>query len=524
MSQSYYTVSLYDTLGPEATEYIVNHASLSVICASQEHVSKLQDLSSKCPTLKMVVAVDSPKNTMQSRRDSIVMLNPLKEAGLRVVTMAEVEALGRARPRPYHAPKPDDIVTVNYTSGTTGFPKGVVLTHAMAVAAASCAMVIVQLKREDVICSYLPLAHIFERVAEAAAMWAGAGIGYFHGNMFEIVEDFKELQPTNMVNVPRLYSRFGAAIKAATSDAPGLKGLISRYITSTKLGYLTNSENPTNKHMLYDYIWGSKVKAALGLDRCRVMISGSAPIDPTLQQYLRACFGNTLVQGYGLTETYSIALGQVEGDLSSGNCGACVPAAELCLEDCPDLDYYSTDVPSPRGELLIRSTTTFKQYFNNPEETKKAFTEDGWFRTGDICEVDDLGRFKIIDRKKNILKLAQGEYVSPERLENVYLNNVKWASMACVHGDSDKASLVAIFGIEPSRFAAFASEKTGKQIEATDMEAIKGALKDPAVVEAALVELEIVGRANGFNGFERVKSLRLMIEPFTVANELLTPT
>ena len=524
MTQSFYTVSLYDTLGPDATEYIINHASLTVICASADHVPKLIELSSRCPTLKMVISVDLPTHSMEMRRDSLLTLEPLKAVGLKVYTMADVEAMGQASPRPYVAPKVDDIITINYTSGTTGSPKGVVLTHAAAVAAASCAIVIIQLKQGNTICSYLPLAHIFERTTEAAAMWAGTAIGYYHGNMLELVDDFKALKPTNMVNVPRLYSRFAAAIKGATLDQPGLKGTISRYITSTKTAYINDAHNPSNKHMVYDYIWGNKVKSALGLERCRVMISGSAPIDHDTQQYLRVVFGNTFNQGYGLTESYSIALGQAEGDMSAGNCGCVAASVELCLEDVPDLDYYSADMPNPRGELLIRGKTVFREYYNNPEETKNAFTEDGWFRTGDICEVDSMGRFKIIDRKKNILKLAQGEYVSPERLENIYLHNINWANQALVHGDSDKASLVSIFGIQPDKFAALASSVLGRTIEATDAFAISIAAEDERILKHCLAELEAIGKANGFNGYERVKALRLMTEPFSVQNELLTPT
>lgn len=524
MSQSLYTVSLYDTLGPDATEYIINHSHLTVVCASADHVPGLVNLAPRCPSLKLIISVDS---FAQDEGTSLSFSESAERAGIKIYTITEVEALGKANPRGYRPPKPDDIVTINYTSGTTGSPKGVVLTHANAVTSASSAMVIMQLLPGEIICSYLPLAHIFQRVTEAAAMWGGSSIGYYHGNMFDLIEDFKELRPTIMVNVPRLYSRFGSAIKAATVQQPGLKGVLSRYITSAKLATVNDDDvsKASNKHMIYDYLWGSNVAAALGLDRCRVMISGSAPIDPSLHQFLRVVFGNTFNQGYGLTECYSIALSQIEGDMSVGNCGAVAPGVECCLEDVPDLEYSSKDKPYPQGELLIRSNNIFREYLKNPEETKKAMTEDGWLRTGDICSVDEMGRFKVIDRKKNLLKLAQGEYVSPERIENIYLSNVDWAAQAYVHGDSDKASLVAIFGVVPDKFAALASQKLGGfPISPTDMQALVTAMNDKRVQKAVLDQLTAIGKEKGLNGFESVKAVRFLVEPFSVQNNLLTPT
>jgi long-chain acyl-CoA synthetase len=276
--------------------------------------------------------------------------------------------------------------------------------------------------------------------------------------------------------------------------------------------------------MFYDRIWGRKVAGALGLDRAVNMISGSAPLDPDLHQFLRVVFGNNFGQGYGLTETYGTSLVQQEGDLSVGTCGGCMPTSELCLIDVPDMDYYSTDKPYPRGELLIRGATVTTGYYKNDEETKKSFTEDGWFRTGDVCSVDEMGRFKIIDRKKNVLKLAQGEYISPERIENVYLGNCPYLGQAYVHGDSSQSSLVAIFGIQPDLFAGFLGKVLGKPHDAADITSLKAAAELPKVKSAVLRELAKVGKKSKFNGYENVKALRLMVEPFTIENELLTPT
>lgn len=527
-SQSLYSVSIYDTLGPDATEYIINHASLTSVCTSVSHIPTLLKLASRCPTLKLIISLDPLSSGHElpgtSKKD---LLNAIAaEKGIKIHYMGDVEALGEASPMPYHAPKPEDIVTINYTSGTTGNPKGVTLTHANAVAAASASLCVCQQGKDDVICSYLPLAHIYQRVTEHSALWAGIAIGYFHGNILELVDDLKLLRPTAFISVPRLYNRFGGAIKAQTIEQSGLKGAMSRKIVNSKLANLKHAApgKATNRHMLYDRIWSRKVSAALGLDRARNMVSGSAPIDPTLHQFLRVVFANNFIQGYGLTETYAIALAQIEGDLSAGNCGAVAPSTEVCLMDVPDMEYLSTDKPHPRGELLIRGPTVFKEYYKNETETKKAMTEDGWFRTGDICSVDELGRFRIIDRVKNVLKLAQGEYISPERIENVYLGNLPWLAQGYVHGDSTQSSLVAIFGFQPDIFAGYLSKVLGKQMDPADMKALDAAAQEPKVRSAALKELSRVGKKAKFNSYENVKAVRLLAEPFSIENELLTPT
>lgn len=197
---------------------------------------------------------------------------------------------------------------------------------------------------------------------------------------------------------------------------------------------------------------------------------------------------------------------------------------EVCLESVPDMEYLATDTPNPRGEILLRGTARFREYYRNEAETSKALDEDGWFHTGDIGEVDSMGRFKIIDRRKNVLKLAQGEYISPERIENVYLANCSLLAQAYVHGDSTQAFLVAIFGVDPVTFAPWASKILGREIKSEDVEGIKEAGKDKSVRMQLVKVLEGVGRKSKFNSYEKVKNVHLEVEPFTIDNELLTPT
>lgn len=528
MSQSLYTVSLYDTLGPSATEYIINHASLPCVVTSLPHIPTLLKLKPRLPSLRVVISVDPLDNDEREGQSKLALLNAMaSDLGITIYSMEQVEALGASSGPPlYHPPLPSDIVTINYTSGTTGPPKGVTLSHAAAVAAASAAIVTIPHNPTGSTLSYLPLAHIYARMTEHGILWAGGQLGYFHGDILALVDDLQTLRPTAFTSVPRLYNRFGGAVRAATVQQPGFKGTMARHIISTKLANMEPPDSPsaTDKHALYDRIWGKKVGAALGLDRVKDMISGSAPLDPSLQRFFRAALGVNFVQGYGLTETYAHGLCQLVGDLSVGNCGAVMPTMEVCLLDVPDMEYYSTDKPQPRGELLVRGNSLFSGYYHNDEETGKAMTPDGWFCTGDIATVDSRGRFQIIDRRKNILKLAQGEYISPERIENIYLSHLNYLAMAYVHGDSMQTFLVAIFAVQPDMFAPYASKVLGRTIEATDVEAIKAACSDIIVRTAVKKELDKVGRKNGFAGYERVRNCYLMVDPFTIDNELLTPT
>ena len=527
MSQSLYTVSLYDTLGPQASEFIIRHADLACVATSLNHVSLLLKLKSRLPNLKLIVVLDNlepahnehPDNSKQALLSSIAA-----DLDIKIYSMQAVETLGATLNRPCNPPKPSDLVTINYTSGTTGDPKGVCLTHSNAVAAASSGLVTTGPGKDDVIISYLPLAHIYQRLIEHAALWGGARIGYFHGNPLELVDDLKLLRPTQFASVPRLYNRFGGAIKAQTVDAPGFKGTLSRHIVRTKTTNLRDKNNPSNKHALYDRIWGKKVAAALGLDRARSMVSGSAPLDPNLQRFLQIVFANRIFQGYGLTESYAVSIVQQEGDMKTGTCGGIAPGTEACLLSVADMEYTVDDKPFPRGELLIRGPCVFREYFKNPEETAKAFTEDGWFKTGDIASIDELGRFQIIDRRKNVLKLAQGEYVSPERIEGVLLSGCNYLAQAFVHGDSLQTFLVAIAGVQPDIFAPYASKVLNSGISPTDIEAIRAACTNEKVKAAVLKDLDKVSRRNKLMGYERVKNVRLEVEPFSIENETLTPT
>ena len=526
MTQALYSVALYPTLGPETTEFIINDADLSCVVCALPFVPTLLKIAPRVPKLKAIVCMDSlDEGELKDHSKGSLLGAFAAEHGITLYTMAEVEAIGAASQRRARPPTPDDIITINYTSGTTGNPKGAVLLHSAAVAAAAASRASTPAAKNQVHISYLPLAHIYGRLVDMTALFVGTSIGYFRGDIMGLVDDMKILKPTGLISVPRLFNRFNSAVRQATVEADGVRGGLSRRVVDTKKANMKLPRGQAyNTHLLYDRFWTPKVREAVGLKNAHSMVSGSALLDPDVQEFLRAAFGINFVQGFGMTETFAVGMVQMLKDFSTGNVGAPHPCNELCLESAPEFDYHVTDKPRPRGELLMRGPNVFNRYWNNEEETKKCFSADGWFRTGDIAEIDDQGRFRIIDRKKNVLKLSQGEYISPERIENVYLANTSIINIAFVHGDAKESCLVGVFGVEPENFPPFATKVLGREVKVGDTEAIMAAAEDPKVRAAFMKILDKIGHGHKFNSLERVKGVHLALDPFTVDNEMLTPT
>ncbi|KAM5342933.1 hypothetical protein ACJ41O_013899 [Fusarium nematophilum] len=525
-SQSLYSVSLYETLGPDTTEFIINHAEVACVVCSLPHIPVLLKLSPRLPGLKLIVSLDPLDHGELASHTKAAVLNDIaSQHGIQIYSMAQVEEIGARSGRAPRAPGPSDICTINYTSGTTGNPKGVLITHKNAVAAISGGRTNGNCGPKDIHLSYLPLAHIYGRLIDQIALSEGAAVGFFRGDILGLVDDMKILQPTGFISVPRLFNRFNSAIRTATIEAEGVRGALSRRVINTKK---TNMRAPagkaSNTHFLYDRIWTPKVKAAVGLQKAHSMVSGSAQLDPDVQEFLRAAFANHFAQGFGMTETYAVGTIQARGDFTVGNIGGPMSCVEICLESVPEFEYTVDDKPNPRGELLLRGPVIFSEYYKNEEETRKSLDPDGWFHSGDIAEVDKMGRFKIIDRKKNVLKLAQGEYISPERIENVYMGSTNLVTMAYVHGDGTQSSLVAIFGIDVENFAPFASKILQETITPSEVAALRTAANNPKVKAKFLKLLDDIGRRHKFNSFEKVRNVHLDIDPFTIDNGLFTPT
>jgi len=365
----------------------------------------------------------------------------------------------------------------------------------------------------DVHLSYLPLAHMLERVVQACLWCWGVKVGFFRGEITKLNEDIQTLKPTIFASVPRLFNRIYDAVISTVEKTGGMKKtLFDRAYESKK----QNLSEGAMKHILWDKLVFGKVSERLG-GRTRVMISGSAPISPDVLAFLRISFSCPVVEGYGQTETGAAICISDPADTTVGHVGLPVPCNELKLVDVPEMNYLATNTPYPQGEICARGPNIFVGYFKNQEKTDEVLEKNGWLHTGDIGQLDEKGRLKIIDRKKNIFKLAQGEYLAPEKLELIFIR-APLIQQAFVYGDSFQSQLVAIIIPDAEVVKHWAKENS---METTDL---RDLCKNPKLKQDIMKVMGEYGKEAKLRGFEFVKNIHLHPEPFSVENELLTPT
>ncbi|KAG6646024.1 long chain acyl-CoA synthetase 7, peroxisomal-like [Carya illinoinensis] len=501
---SYVSVPLYDTLGPEAVKYVVNHADLQAIFCVPETLNSLLSFLSEIPSVHLIVVVGGIDEYLPS-------LPPA--SGVKVISYLKLISQGRSGLQPFCPPKPEDIATICYTSGTTGTPKGVVLTHRNLISSAAGFCHVIKFYPSDVYMSYLPLAHIYERTNQVVSVYYGVAIGFYQGDNLKLLDDLSSLRPTIFCSVPRLYNRIYAGIINAVTASGMLRERIFRVAYNSKKQAIMSGQNPSP---IWDRLVFNKIKEKLG-GQVRFMGSGASPLSPDILDFLRVCFGCQVIEGYGMTETSCVISIMDESDTSSGHVGSPNPACEIKLVDVPEMNYTSEDQPHPRGEICVRGPIVFQGYFKDEVQTREVIDGDGWLHTGDIGLWLPGGRLKIIDRKKNIFKLAQGEYIAPEKIENVYAK-CKFVSQCFIYGDSLNSSLVAVVAVDPDAMKDWAAS------EGIKFENLGQLCNDPRARAAVLAEMDDVGREAQLRGFEFAKAVTLVHEPFTLENDLLTPT
>ncbi|XP_005168406.1 long-chain-fatty-acid--CoA ligase 1a isoform X2 [Danio rerio] len=498
-------VPLYDTLGTEAISYVIDKASITtIICDIADKARLILDcVSGRKHSVTTIVIMESFDSELTAQAQN---------CGIDIISLKELEAIGKANHKTPIPPKPEDLALICFTSGTTGNPKGAMLTHGNVVSNCSAFIKITEvhcmLNQTDIHISYLPLAHMFERVVEGVLLCHGAKIGYFQGDIRLLMDDLKNLKPTIFPVVPRLLNRMFDKI-FGQANTP-LKRWLLDFATSRKEAELKSGV--VRKDSMWDKLIFSKVQASLG-GRVRLMITGAAPVSPTVLTFLRAALGCQFYEGYGQTECTAGCTMSLPGDWTAGHVGAPLPCNFVKLVDVAEMNYFAAN---GEGEVCVKGPNVFQGYLKDPEQTSGAVDKAGWLHTGDIGKWLPNGTLKIIDRKKHIFKLAQGEYIAPEKIENIYIRSDPVAQVF-VHGDSLQACLVGVVVPDPDFLPGWAKNR-GIEGSFNDL------CKSKEVKNAILEDMIQLGKEAGLKSFEQVRDIALHLEMFSVQNGLLTPT
>eukprot|EP00742_Colponemidia_sp_Colp-10_P013189 GILJ01014887.1.p1 GENE.GILJ01014887.1~~GILJ01014887.1.p1 ORF type:complete len:655 (-),score=112.62 GILJ01014887.1:81-2045(-) len=483
------TVPLYDTLGKDSVSFIIKQTEMQTVCCTRDKLQTLFRIKSKCPSLENIILLDKPTGEDRSNAE---------EHRVRLFDMEELIDVGRAHPVNPNPPSADHIATFCYTSGTTGDPKGVMLSHGnMTSDVAGVRLAGGRVIQSDVHLSYLPLAHVLERMVHVALIQEGARIGFLQsGNVKTLMDDIQALRPTIFAGVPRVFDRFKNEVLKAVASQGIMKKSAFELFRATKL---VTVRRGMFKHLFLDRLIFNQISAKFG-GRIRLILSGAAPLSPETADFFRVVFSCPVIEGYGATECGASCTLSNPLDVTSGHVGGPVACNELKLVDVPELSYFVDAEDGAKGEVCVRGLNVFRGYYKDDEKTKESLDEDGWLKTGDIAQLNPNGSITLIDRKKNVFKLAHGEYVAGSKLEDIY-SKCESVKQIYVHGDSKQAYLVAV--VVPKE---------------------KAADNDSQLRQSILQDLNKVGKANGLQGFEMIKNVFLTNEEFTLENELLTPT
>ncbi|TVU26656.1 hypothetical protein EJB05_29210, partial [Eragrostis curvula] len=532
--QNITVVTIYASLGEGALCHSLNETEVTTVVCGRKELKKLIDISGQLDTVKHVIYINE-------KGVSTEVSLAAKCTSWTVKSFEELERIGLERPVEASLPLPSDTAVIMYTSGSTGMPKGVMMSHRNVLATVSAVMTIVPaLGRKDVYLAYLPLAHILELAAEAIITAVGASIGY--GSPLTLTDtsnkikkgtqgDASALKPTLMTAVPAILDRVRDGVRKNVDAKGGVAKKLFDIAYSRRLAAVNGSWLGAwglEKH-LWDMLVFQKVRAILG-GRIRFILSGGAPLSGDTQRFINICLGTPISQGYGLTETCAGGAFSEYDDSSVGRVGAPLPCSYIKLIDWAEGGYLTTDSPMPRGEIVIGGPNVTKGYFKNVAKTNEVYKrlffnnvplmkddERGmrWFYSGDIGRLHPDGCLEIIDRKKDIVKLQHGEYVSLGKVEAA-LSSSPYVDNIMIHADPFHSYCVALVVAAHSELKDCASKQGITYAGFADL------CQKQETVKEVLQSLAKAAKQVRLEKFEIPAKIKLIPEPWTPESGLVT--
>lgn len=523
-------VTAYDTLGELGLTHSLLLTETSAIFTDVTLLGNLVNPLKKATHVRYIIhdipiAEDDKRMGGKLYKDAVAARQKLQEIrpDLKFFSYDEVVALGKeSLNEPLnHNPKPEDVCCIMYTSGSTGDPKGVVITHGNIIAgiAGPCTNAGHNIvKPDDRIIAFLPLAHIFEMIFELAVFWWGGCLGYANvktltdASCKNCKSDLTEFKPHIMVGVAAVWESVCKGVLGKVKQLPALSQKV--FWTAYKLKSTMNSFKIPGG-LVFDVIF-KKVKAATG-GELRFMLNGGSSLSKSTQVFISTLIAPMLI-GYGLTETCANGTVLEFDKFEFGVAGSLVGSVTCKLIDVPEAGYYAKH---NQGEILLKGGPVTSQYYKNEKETKEAFTEDGWFKTGDIGEWTQTGALRIIDRRKNLVKTANGEYIALEKLESTYRSNPLVLNI-CVYADQNKVKPIAMILPNEQHLRHLLKDLKLATEEEINSKELSDFYTDKKVIREVHKSLLETGKSQGLKGIELIQNVLMIDDEWTPQNGLVT--